>query len=485
MSLLYSPKDKYITDTFIYMANNQYHAFSGVASNGKWDWGASGMAIGHAVSTDLIHWQECENALEPTGGANFDGIAVNVGCVIEHNYLYYMFYWTRCSKPNTPYIGLAVSDDLYKWKRVSDEPIIQADARWYETESLPDNHGGCCGCNLRDPFVFKCDEDDLFHMIFASRTTEGPLEGRGCIGHAVSENLINWECLPPLLAPGYYGEMEVPQIFELNGRFYLQFHSNSSLWLSEKGRNELPYYDQIPAHFYWVSDKATGEYNRPDEHVLIGNAPDICNPLVVRVFDDLNGTPSVIHFNMARFAKSDDGEHIPGPLSLPKSITSLENGLLSCGVHPSVEKLKSNILLEKNDIKPNADYLLGIEVPDSFTSEFDFVLKRAGRTGFLLWCDQKMSELSGYELCLNKEVDAVELKRRRDSKVIASRSLKVIPGGASKLKIIVCDNIIDIYLNDCWVMTAPAYEDRGRYLSLFGTAYIEEIKSVKIRSFTL
>lgn len=434
MPPLYEPDGHWLTDTFVFPHDGVYHAFSGIARRqAAWNWGHDGMSIGHAISTDLVHWQDRGVALEPTGGDAFDSLAVNVGCVLEHDDRFYLFYWTRRKQDAVPFIGLAISDDLEHWDRAMDRPVIDADPRWYETEIIADDAGGIHGSGLRDPYVWLDEDDGRYHMTFASRVNEGPLDGRGCVGQAVSDDLLTWTCTEPLLAPGYYSEMEVPQVFSLGGRWYVHFHTNMTIWMSVKGRREIPDHDQIPAHFYWMADHPAGPWERPREHVLAGSGGHICNPLAVRVLDDFAGNPTVIHFHMARANRDDDGPDEPGPLALPKTLGTTADGLLTSGMHPAVEER-----MQPGSGRPGT----------AFVAEVTLTPDPHAGNGIILW--------DAYRLLLVG--DGLALHRIRDNKVIAHRPLPSLPAGDTTLQVVACDAYLDMFLDGRWLLTAPAYE---------------------------
>jgi beta-fructofuranosidase len=63
-------------------------------------------------------------------------------------------------------------------------------------------------------------------MLFTARNPLRPAKGAGVIGRAHSPDLESWTLEQPITCPGHYGEMEVPQLFELDGWWYCLF-SNS------------------------------------------------------------------------------------------------------------------------------------------------------------------------------------------------------------------------------------------------------------------
>jgi beta-fructofuranosidase len=53
---------------------------------------------------------------------------------------------------------------------------------------------------------------------------------RGAIGLARSDDLDRWTLQPPVYAGGHYGQLEVPQVFELGGRWYMVFCNAGDHW---------------------------------------------------------------------------------------------------------------------------------------------------------------------------------------------------------------------------------------------------------------
>jgi len=64
-------------------------------------------------------------------------------------------------------------------------------------------------------------------MIFTAREKDGLPGGGGVIGQAASPDLFAWKVEKPLFRIGHYGEMEVPQIFELDGWWFCLFGNAS------------------------------------------------------------------------------------------------------------------------------------------------------------------------------------------------------------------------------------------------------------------
>ena len=132
-----------------------------------------------------------------------------------------MLYTGVCSSEQglVQRIGMARSHDLQTWRKHPDNPVIEADARWYEmldTEVWFDQA-------RRDPWVVQDPERKLFHAFITARMSSGDPGQRGVIGRATSPDLINWDVGPPILVPEGFGYMEVPQVFAAGGHWHLLF----------------------------------------------------------------------------------------------------------------------------------------------------------------------------------------------------------------------------------------------------------------------
>jgi len=179
-------------------------------------------SIGHATSADLIHWDEAADALAPAAGPAFDDVATWTGSVVRGpDGTWFMFY-TGCTRSGhglKQRIGLAISADLYTWRRHSASPLLESDPRWYEhlSPERPDEA-------WRDPWVFADPGGDGWHMLVTARADHGATGYPGVIGHARSRDLVQWHAQPPLSRPdsGFW-HLEVPQVEVMAGRPVLMF----------------------------------------------------------------------------------------------------------------------------------------------------------------------------------------------------------------------------------------------------------------------
>jgi beta-fructofuranosidase len=159
---------------------------------------------GHAVSADLVHWDDLPVALAPTpGGPDADGCWS--GCIVNNGGVPTMLYTGLRAGAQRP--CLATSDDgLLTWHKYPGNPVIaeppaEADAR-----------------DFRDHCVWK--EGDSWYQVIG-----GKIDGVG--GAALlyrSRDLIAWEYLHPLCvgAQAETGTVwECPDFFPLGDKHVL------------------------------------------------------------------------------------------------------------------------------------------------------------------------------------------------------------------------------------------------------------------------
>ena len=177
-------------------------------------WNAS---IGHATSPDLADWTVLSDAVTPSDGPAFDGIATWTGSVVRgQDGTWFMFYTGVGSREGVgrQRIGLATSADLYHWSKHPGSPVLESDPRWYAQllGALSSDEA------WRDPWVFADPDGDGWHMLPTARACDGPADQRGVIGHARSRDLIHWQAQPPLSRPGEgFSHFEVPQAEVVQG----------------------------------------------------------------------------------------------------------------------------------------------------------------------------------------------------------------------------------------------------------------------------
>ncbi|MBP3666822.1 MAG: family 43 glycosylhydrolase [Clostridia bacterium] len=171
-------------------------------------------SIGHATTTDLLHWDIHPPVLTAEAGGH-DDYQVWSPAVVEHDGRYWMFY-TGVNFHVAQAIMLAVSDDLYHWEKVSRQPVWTA--------------GDWCGwdagkwSDCRDSMIFK-DDDGTFYMYYCSTYPAEDGTRRACVGAASSRDLIHWQEEGFITVPNLRSNAESPYVMKKDGKYYL-FYTN-------------------------------------------------------------------------------------------------------------------------------------------------------------------------------------------------------------------------------------------------------------------
>jgi beta-fructofuranosidase len=221
-SMTISRAHDWVWDSWYAQAVDGYHAFHLMApkSLGDPDLRHVNARVGHSRSSDLVTWEELPDALVPSAVEAFDNLATWTGCVLENKGTWHMFYTgiEKRSGGAIQRIGHAVSSDLVAWERVTTEPILEADARWYSTMATgePDEP-------FRDPWVFW--HDGQWHMLVTAKHASAAHDGsgHGTMAHAVSDDLYSWRLGQPLIHDSGFRQLEVFQVVEIDGAWNMVF----------------------------------------------------------------------------------------------------------------------------------------------------------------------------------------------------------------------------------------------------------------------
>ncbi|MGG7055257.1 hypothetical protein [Nitrosomonas sp. ANs5] len=230
---------KTLGDVDIVYHDDCYHLFHLVLPNHDY--------IAHAVSRDGLHWVRVENAIFIGHPGSWDDSMLWTMHVTPDPYQpkgWRMFYTgiSRRDHGLIQRIGLAVSDDLYHWRKQPvawrhnennrgdanpESSLISAPldpASCYPLASSSEHYEAdiCEGrqwVSWRDPFYFR--EDSRGWLLCSGRVNDGPIVRRGCVAamEEVEENRFVHR--PPLYHPGLYDDIEVPNLLKIDQEYYL------------------------------------------------------------------------------------------------------------------------------------------------------------------------------------------------------------------------------------------------------------------------
>lgn len=175
--------------------------------------------IGLATSENLVDWTYHGEIMSLGDPGSWDDMTQWTGSVTRHDGVAYLFYTGRTKTESglVQRIGLAVSDDLRSWRKIDGNPVLEAASPWYIAPA-PD---GRTRSDCRDPWVLW--NNDRWLMYYTASAPAEPWDARGVVGIATSDDLVRWSPGPPVVAPGVFEEVEVPQVFPLGDRWVLLF----------------------------------------------------------------------------------------------------------------------------------------------------------------------------------------------------------------------------------------------------------------------
>jgi beta-fructofuranosidase len=181
----------------------QYNPYGANHANMHW---------GHAVSDDMVHWEELPVAIAPTPDS-YDRGGIFSGCMVDNDGTPTVFYTGVNDDYSVQVQCIATgSSDLLTWEKHDQNPVIE-----HVPPELQQTR------DTRDPFVWQ--EEDGWYMVVGSR-----IEG---IGGAIllyrSDNLTDWEYLHPLLVgeSARNGIMfECPNFFKMGDKWVLIISSH-------------------------------------------------------------------------------------------------------------------------------------------------------------------------------------------------------------------------------------------------------------------
>ncbi|QDT04680.1 hypothetical protein K227x_30740 [Rubripirellula lacrimiformis] len=236
---------KTLGDVDVLFHEGIYHLFHLVLPNHDY--------IAHAVSEDGFSWRRVRNAVFIGHPGDWDDSMLWTMHVSPdpHQVGRWRMFYTGLSRRDRGLkqrLGMATSDDLYHWTKsavswkdhrdaniiaggkgdrgprspLTDSPYdkdssfpLEPDCEHYES-SIDEPRQWV---SWRDPFYYR--EGDRGYLLCAGRVNQGPLVRRGCVAVMQETDPNHFETRPPLFHPGQYDDIEVPNLFQIDGEYYL------------------------------------------------------------------------------------------------------------------------------------------------------------------------------------------------------------------------------------------------------------------------
>jgi hypothetical protein len=229
---LYQPTGVRVHDPWLVNINGTVHLFHL-------------LDVWHATSGDCLQWEPHrailpDSLFTPAERKYHSEQEVWTGCAVQHEGKIFLF-WTGNKGVNQRFCNrtcVSISSDGGKtFTHHPDNPVIKPDPRWYDTENDPapeypyhgKTHrwsGGVDGkmalMDWRDIAIVKDPKTGLFHGYITARLRGSKNDKESaCIARVSSKDLVHWDVHPPTFHPGTWGLHEVPDVFQLGGKWYL------------------------------------------------------------------------------------------------------------------------------------------------------------------------------------------------------------------------------------------------------------------------
>ncbi|HBX81260.1 MAG TPA: glycosyl hydrolase family 32 [Propionibacteriaceae bacterium] len=219
--------------------------------------------VGHAVGTNLRDWSVLPDALGPAHEGAWDDLATWTGSVLHADGRWHMFYTgiNRRERAAHQRIGVATSSDLTTWTK-NPEPVLTLDETRYEGR-VP----GWDTVDWRDPWVYRTAGTGDYRMLFTARAPGGAIDERGVIGMARSSDLVHWTTDAPMYAPAQFGHLEVPQLFEVGGLWYLSYSVYAAQHSARRRRTSRA----VTGTHYAIGPTEFGPWRTPSQDFFSGD----------------------------------------------------------------------------------------------------------------------------------------------------------------------------------------------------------------------
>jgi len=326
------PYSLHLGDCWVFSWEDLYHLFHLQGTSSGWG------GLGHAISKDFVHWtrqdtiriEEVPNSWEASVGLT--------GTIVSHEEKFWMFYGAY--HEGIQRIGAIISDDMKNWEKHPNNPLIEPAAPYQATvrgEEVPPQWRDVW---WRDPVIYWRKDLDCYEGLIGARLPNiGPDNSGACIARVRSRDLIHWKHLPPLADVGNKLLVaDVPDIFEINGTWYLTFNTCSSL-----GRRlDTPTRKQAGGSYYMIASSPDGPFEFPEDPCLLGSGNGRQGPSVLATLplEGHNDKRLVYHV----IFPSPLVTGVMSALALPKYLYQNKDLTLSLLYHPVIEKLETRII---------------------------------------------------------------------------------------------------------------------------------------------
>ncbi|GAC1538074.1 MAG: glycoside hydrolase family 32 protein [Herpetosiphon sp.] len=439
--------------------NGRYHLFYQYNPNGAFH---ATMHWGHAVSSDLVHWNHLPVALVPTpGGPDQDGCFS--GCAVDNDGVATFVYTGVNGLSQLTCLATSNDDLLLMWTKDPANPVIASTPPGIDLVAY------------RDHSVWR--EGASWYQIIG-----GGIVGIG--GTALlyrSFDLHTWEYLGPILIGDklatdnvWTGEMwECPDLFPLDGRHVLLI----SVWHEQR----LHYCVSMVGSFDGMRFVA-------NHQVILDAGGSLYAPQTFRDAEHRR-----LLFGWLREQRSDAAQVAAGwsgAMSLPRILFLTSDGRLGQRPAPELGTLRRTHTL-RTDIVVDPGSSLPLEAPAGDVMELllEWQLGAASCVELAVRCSPAGEEQT--VVVYDRQLRRLTVDRSRASldpgttRDVVGASLELADGEALRLHVFLDRSILEIFANETVTLTPRIYPTRpdslGLRLAAFGgTATVSRLEMWKL-----
>ncbi|WP_254545381.1 GH32 C-terminal domain-containing protein [Halomarina pelagica] len=405
--------------------NGRYHVFYQYNPAGPFH---GTIHWGHAVSDDLVRWEDEPVALSPDpDGPDRDGCWS--GCTVVHDGTPTFVYTGGRGGIQLPCLATAEDPDLRRWRKDPDNPVIEEAP--VELDVLNSDHWHA---EFRDHCVWR-DGEFWYQLIGSGITDVG-----GTVLRYRSADLREWTYLGPVLTGTWEGAgamWECPELLDLGERELLHVSNYADVWYFlgelDDGRFHVDSRGKLDYGDFYAPQSLTDETGR---ELTFGWLPE------------------------ARSERAQWDAGWSGALSLPRELSLAEDGGLRQRPAPEVTDLRrSHAAL--------TDLVVDGETP----------LDASG-TALELALTVRVEDAEAFSLVVRESDDGTERTplRYADGELVIDRSSASLdpetasddqrmpvgtPDGTLSLRVFVDGSVIEAFANDRRCLTSRVYPTRA------------------------
>ncbi len=183
--------------------------------------------VGYATTKDFLTIDWISDRVLGADPQGWDDTSIWSGDIIKIQGGYLMFYTSRNQATDdgmTQNVGVAFTHHIQSFDRWFRIPSVRIQPQSpYELRHVPEDmtiHA------WRDPFLFRHHEQ--IYMLLSAKDSKQPVGKKGAVAllKARNNSFEHWEYLAPICQPGFYAEMEVPQLYRSSDDEYALVYSS-------------------------------------------------------------------------------------------------------------------------------------------------------------------------------------------------------------------------------------------------------------------